>query len=144
MWECINFKEEMGVKLIYWLIDHNRSIFFITHLRHAETSFYCAVGVFPPKYLSFKFVFTISDSTSLKYHMNFSLKLSMQHSEKMTPSSLSWVWQYLYFSHNIKPLIVLTYFKGVLAYGCDTTLFRSPSSRLFYDNRLDGDRKSVV
>ena len=29
---CINFKEELGVKLIYWLIDHNVSLFIIIYL----------------------------------------------------------------------------------------------------------------
>ena len=32
LWECINFKEELGVKLIYLLIDHNASLSIIIHL----------------------------------------------------------------------------------------------------------------
>ena len=43
--------------------------------------------VVPPKYVSFRAVLTISTSTSLKKHRNFTLKHLVQHYENMIPLS---------------------------------------------------------
>ena len=75
----------MGVKLIYQLIGHNLGIFFIIYFWHVETSFWSAVGVVPPIYVSFKAVFIISNSTSFTYRKDFALKILVQHSENISP-----------------------------------------------------------
>ena len=43
------------------------------------------MGVVPPKYVSFRAVLTISNRTSFTYRRNFPLKLSVQHSENISP-----------------------------------------------------------
>ena len=52
--ECVYFEEEIGVKLIYQLINHNQILFFIIHLPTCNDLIFSAVGFVPPKYVSFR------------------------------------------------------------------------------------------
>ena len=47
LWECINFREETGVKLIYWLIDHNLSLSIIIHLPSCRDLIFQCCGISP-------------------------------------------------------------------------------------------------
>ena len=83
LWECIYFEEEPGVKHIYQMIDHKLSLFLECIFWHVANTFYSAVGAPPPRYVPFRAVFTISNSTPFTYRRNFALKLSVQSYENM-------------------------------------------------------------
>ena len=79
LWECINFEEKPGIKLIYLLIYHNLSIFIVVHFPACRDLILSAVGAVPNKYVSIKTIFTIANSTSLTQLRNFDLNILVHH-----------------------------------------------------------------
>ena len=65
------------------MIDHKLSLFLECIFWHVANTFYSAVGAPPPRYVPFRAVFTISNSTPFTYRRNFALKLSVQSYENM-------------------------------------------------------------
>ena len=84
--------------------------------QHVYTSFCNAVGIVPSRYVSFRGIFTISNSASFTWHGNSSLKSLVQYSENMSPLSFL-INTYLVFSHSLKPISEPTCCKGVLLFG---------------------------